>query len=417
MGIQAISPFDIVPKDIVTIIVTLVGDPSTTSRISKRFNEIEWETTFYRDYENTLLKKSFDKAKQQLPQGTKRQIVRFVYERIIKKVRFLPMAQELLHQSEFSMQQAENSFTVAGNCKLSAWRLLYLNRLRKEKEWESSTNAFKGLSSDFLDSPAAIESRIWLKAQGLTRIYEQNKYLIRSWIKVHADDLSSRTEFSSDKSEICFLPKWLGQLELLRDLHIRNSSVRYIPDQIGNLKHLEEIWLVDNKITVLPESLFKLKNLLILNLDSNCIKKVPKKISELISLRCLFLHNNQIEELPDEIGSLPNLVFLIISYNQLKKLPQSMCDLVNLKELNLKGNPLEEFSKQLLKLKKLDTFPLDENLTKVFLKDEDFKRWKFGSQPSSSSIGIFSTIWNIVASIFSALFYSVRSWGTRCFGR
>ncbi|EMY16264.1 leucine rich repeat protein [Leptospira weilii str. Ecochallenge] len=110
-----------------------------------------------------------------------------------------------------------------------------------------------------------------------------------------------------NSNQLITLPKEIGKLKKLRELHSYNNQLKAIPKEIGELKELQMLDLSHNQFKTLPKEFGNLQNLQILELIGNQLTTLPKEIGKLKNLRELNLSRNQLTTLPKEIGHLKNL--------------------------------------------------------------------------------------------------------------
>ena len=91
------------------------------------------------------------------------------------------------------------------------------------------------------------------------------------------------------------LPKCIGQLKHLKELHLQFNSLTYLPKEIGNLNSLIKLKIGGNQLKTLPKEIGCLKHLEILTLWDNNIVQLPEEITKLINLKGLDLVGNPIE--------------------------------------------------------------------------------------------------------------------------
>ncbi|XP_078158082.1 uncharacterized protein LOC144553755 [Carex rostrata] len=159
------------------------------------------------------------------------------------------------------------------------------------------------------------------------------------------------------------LPECICSLYSLRNLSLKECSLKVLPRKIGNLISLEELIINEcKKLEVLPESLCQLKALRKLSICS-CykIKELPNNIGNVVSLEELRIDScsglrvlpeslcqlkalrklsigecGKIKELPNNIGNLISLEKLIINMcDKLEVLPESLCQLKALRKLSI----------------------------------------------------------------------------------
>ncbi|KAK7393259.1 hypothetical protein VNO78_21809 [Psophocarpus tetragonolobus] len=145
------------------------------------------------------------------------------------------------------------------------------------------------------------------------------------------------------------LPAWLGQLENLSYLFMRDSNlVGSLPcKMITKLVNLKRLVLFTNNLTgSIPHCIGQLVGLNILLLSSNRFTGfVPRSLEQLVNLRALDLSRNSLNgTIPQNIGLLQNLSTLYLSENNFHgNIPASLGQLLNLRNLDMSLNHLEGF--------------------------------------------------------------------------
>lgn len=122
-------------------------------------------------------------------------------------------------------------------------------------------------------------------------------------------------------------------------------TVTYLPRELGNLVNLRELHLQFNGLAELPEEIGNLNNLEDLKLGGNKLKSLPASIGKLKKLEILTVWNNELEALPPEIGQLKNLKGLSIFLNPIAALPEEITSLTQLERLELSATPNLRLSK------------------------------------------------------------------------
>jgi len=139
--------------------------------------------------------------------------------------------------------------------------------------------------------------------------------------------------------EIESLPRSIGQLKNLRDLHVSGRKLKGLPDEIGNLSSLVKLGL-GHSIERLPPSIGQLKNLEILDLIGTKLKGLPDEIGGLTSLKDLDVSGNRcIERLPSSIGQCKNLESINVYDSNIFEIPDEVGNLTRLKILKYGAYP------------------------------------------------------------------------------
>jgi hypothetical protein len=143
-------------------------------------------------------------------------------------------------------------------------------------------------------------------------------------------DFYDRKMISKLPDEICRLT---GLVELILGSAYESDMMlcrlEQLPKCIGNLKNLKELHLQFNRISELPSGIGNLKKLVVLKAGGNNLRTLPKEIGDLTQLEMLTLWNNNITELPEEIVNLKSLKGIDLSGNPIEynnKLTQSQKD-------------------------------------------------------------------------------------------
>ena len=149
-----------------------------------------------------------------------------------------------------------------------------------------------------------------------------------------------------EREKISSLPEDICKLMNLKVLALGSAShpeiilnnLNKLPKGIGNLAELMELHLQFNSLSELPAETGNLKKLKWLKLGGNNLSFLPKEVGNLKELQVLTIWNNQLKELPEEICLLTNLKGLDISGNLLSTLPDFIVRLTGLKALHYQNN-------------------------------------------------------------------------------
>lgn len=162
------------------------------------------------------------------------------------------------------------------------------------------------------------------------------------------------------KTDPCFIPLSLFDLNNLKNLEIGGFSDTILNKSIKKLTNLEKIE-ISGSFKVLPEEIGDLKNLTTLNIPSIKISTLPNTIGKLKKLTTLKASFCELISLPESIGDLEKLEYLDLGYNKIENLPKSIHKLIHLKELILNNNNLGELPSSIGNLSSLELLELANN--------------------------------------------------------
>ncbi|XP_066265922.1 probable serine/threonine-protein kinase DDB_G0278509 [Branchiostoma lanceolatum] len=150
------------------------------------------------------------------------------------------------------------------------------------------------------------------------------------------------------------ISKKISKFEYLHTFDVSNNpDLKSIPKQIGSLPKLYNLHLENCGLESLPDELYNLHTLGSLNLKGNKLSALSNEISKLQSLKQLFIDNNQFMEFPEEICTLANLEVLGCGQNLLTRLPDKLT-VLNLKSLTISCCQFHKFPMQVLSLGSLE---------------------------------------------------------------
>ena len=208
-----------------------------------------------------------------------------------------------------------------------------------------------------------------IRPQVSTRTYKSLRAALRNPLRVKILDLSSRIKVDCYSSRDRRSLRGIGRLKNLLILKLTYNCLKSLPREMGNLTRLKELHLGGaniGKIEVdfsrlkslrkfvgqlppgaeklkqlrilrvskrLPPDIGKLKNLRILGIYG--VKSIPPQIGKLKNLRVLKLFS--VQSLPPEIGNLHNLRVMIL-WN-VKSLPPEIARLKKLRYIRSGGLP------------------------------------------------------------------------------
>lgn len=157
------------------------------------------------------------------------------------------------------------------------------------------------------------------------------------------------------------LPREIGQLTALTELHLNNNQLTSLPPQISKLTALTTLRLFDNQLTKLPPQIGQLSGLTELWVHGNQLSSLPPEIGQLSKLIALRLHDNLLTYLPPEIGLLRSLTRLWVAHNLLGSLSPEIGKLAALTELGLERNGLNSLPIEIGTLDHLERLWLHDN--------------------------------------------------------
>ncbi|MCH9631118.1 MAG: hypothetical protein S4CHLAM37_11320 [Chlamydiia bacterium] len=152
--------------------------------------------------------------------------------------------------------------------------------------------------------------------------------------------------------DISILPPEICLLTELKELDLRNNSLKSLPERFGNLTKLTRIYMPGALLESLPECFGNLINLEILDLEFCNLVSLPKNFGNLTKLEKLDLSGNLLESLPEDIGNLTELKELYLQCCKISTLPKSIISLKKISNFSLEVNPYDnvarfiEFCKQ-----------------------------------------------------------------------
>jgi Leucine-rich repeat (LRR) protein len=146
----------------------------------------------------------------------------------------------------------------------------------------------------------------------------------------------------------------------VRCLSLNGNRLTSLPKSIGELQGLVELHAVRNVITALPPEIGLLTKLERLNLQANSLEALPPAVSMLQRLRWLDLDGNRLTSLPAEMASLP-IHRLIISRNRFVELPECCANFKALTSLNASTNQIASLPRWLHNCSRLERLDLSHN--------------------------------------------------------
>ncbi|KAL3740147.1 hypothetical protein ACJRO7_021431 [Eucalyptus globulus] len=158
-------------------------------------------------------------------------------------------------------------------------------------------------------------------------------------------------------TELSMLPVEVGQLTVLKELLMDETSVQEIPISIGYLKQLQTLSASNCfSLSQLSKTICHLTNISLLSLDGTGITALPDSIGELVRLEHLSLRDcYQIRKFPNSIGNIGrSLAKLDVSGTGVVRFPHSLKNLHNLKVLKMDSCFFKEFPPDIGELTNLE---------------------------------------------------------------
>ena len=138
------------------------------------------------------------------------------------------------------------------------------------------------------------------------------------------------------------LPHSLLIMDKVEELVVQETSLVRVSSMIGRLKSLEILTIEDHYqsscFQALPRTIGNLENLLELHIHQNQLVSLPESIGGLKRLEVLDVSVNKLEYLPARIGNLTKLRILDVSDNKLTSIPESVLLCTKLMHLRLAKN-------------------------------------------------------------------------------
>lgn len=165
------------------------------------------------------------------------------------------------------------------------------------------------------------------------------------------------------KNNLSKLPQAVADLQLQK-LSIRNNGTKLTTiDSIKKMTKLMELELVACSLDHIPSAIFSLNNLRELDLKYNKLTAfdqfpLPRR------LVCLKLWHNNITYIPNEIGRLAKLQRLYVSNNKIERISEELFSCLNLQILDLSHNKLTSISANVGRLQKLQHFAVTANMVR-----------------------------------------------------
>jgi leucine-rich repeat protein SHOC2 len=135
-------------------------------------------------------------------------------------------------------------------------------------------------------------------------------------LEIKPESLDELQSLTISRTEITYLPDWIGSLQYLQELYIdSNSNLIAIPVAIGDFPSLRVLKIELKKLLAVPFDIGKLTHLERLSLTRFGFTELPNWIFDIASLKFLSLGLNPIENVTYDISRLRQLEKLYFGYN------------------------------------------------------------------------------------------------------
>ncbi|WP_347400467.1 DnaB-like helicase C-terminal domain-containing protein [Sulfurimonas hydrogeniphila] len=156
--------------------------------------------------------------------------------------------------------------------------------------------------------------------------------------------------------------------EIIKDisiLYVDKKDIENIPEDVFSLVNLKELILKNNTVRTISPNIYKLKKLAILSLANNHLESLPADIDRLHNLRELDISNNPtLKVIPENFSKL-SLRYLSIDGNLLNKDITIIENIYTLQEVVIHGGLLSEevfkFLAKLVHLRKIEFISIENN--------------------------------------------------------
>ena len=139
-----------------------------------------------------------------------------------------------------------------------------------------------------------------------------------------------------------FLFDSLVEINIIRNLVIRNNKFKSLPESFSNIKIGHNLDMSHNSLRSLPKNFDNIKIGNFLDLSNNKIKSLPKNFGNIKVGGYINLCRNKLRRLPYSMGFITVRTDLVLSNNKLKMLPDSFSNIKIGRNLVLHGNKLTE---------------------------------------------------------------------------
>ncbi|EKX39054.1 hypothetical protein GUITHDRAFT_96825 [Guillardia theta CCMP2712] len=157
------------------------------------------------------------------------------------------------------------------------------------------------------------------------------------------------------------LPRTIGGLNLLSELHLDDNELRELPQSAKNLQMLVALHINNNQLDIWPPCLQYLTSITELFMNRNTIEFVPPECSTLVNLRHLEVSGNRIYDLPPQVGGWTSLTTLKMDSNRLPALPETLGQLSKVESLSFANNNIITFPMEVGSWHNLRTLDLSKN--------------------------------------------------------
>ncbi|GLJ43674.1 hypothetical protein SUGI_0909200 [Cryptomeria japonica] len=139
------------------------------------------------------------------------------------------------------------------------------------------------------------------------------------------------------------LPRHITNQALLRELHLKDTSLMELPTELGQLSKLREMVIKSEFLNILPSSIGNLSSLTSFEMYDCPVESLPSSVGDLLSLTHLTIDGSlELQFIPDSVGRLSLLEDLTMNYLGVKSLPKSITQLNNLRTLKIYECPISD---------------------------------------------------------------------------
>lgn len=378
LSLSSLSGLSSISADPFSLISAYVGDPHTSSQVSKEWKEFSEDPLSYIDSLESLInvigKSRFDKLVDRV---TCHGEIPFSSRQILEGLSF----DLRVRLRKLSLSTFPSKWPLPLEFDLYSKEIVNPSQFKKIDQWIIDESVLR-LSPCF--SGWIVRSRNIIKILSGFSSNQKHEMLandIRACIDFNAEDI---TRINLSETGISEIPEEIFTLPNLRELNLSKNNLKFLSNQISKLSNLEWLNFDENKIPAIPTQLYALTNLRCLNISKNPIAmlaaeignlinlrilhcseiglvSIPNEIANLTNLELLNFRNNELTQIPIEIGRLVNLRFLYLSENQLEVIPNVIGNFLRLFWLYLDNNKLKELPSEIRNLINLDALDLGSN--------------------------------------------------------